>query len=109
MPNNQLKWTMKKDGIFQTKKTGRRHNPQPENVIILRRYYSTLKRDKSYKKRVTTLKIINKKFLGVTLIWTFFSHVGAIFLKQPIYSCDIFVACRQTSLHVFYTTCLSSR
>ena len=27
MPNNQLKWTMKKDGIFhfQTKKTGRRH------------------------------------------------------------------------------------
>jgi hypothetical protein len=33
----------------------------------------------------TTLKIINRKFLGVSLIWTFFSHVGAIFfLKQPI-------------------------
>jgi hypothetical protein len=27
----------------------------------------------------TTLKIISRKFLGVSLIWTFFSHVGAIF------------------------------
>jgi hypothetical protein len=26
-----------------------------------------------------TLKIISRKFLGVSLIWTFFSHVGAIF------------------------------
>jgi hypothetical protein len=26
----------------------------------------------------TTLKIISRKFLGVSLIWTFFSHVGAI-------------------------------
>jgi len=25
------------------------------------------------------LKIISRKFLGVSLIWTFFSHVGAIF------------------------------
>jgi hypothetical protein len=32
----------------------------------------------------TTLKIISRKFLGVSLIWTFFSHVGAIFFKQPI-------------------------
>jgi hypothetical protein len=24
------------------------------------------------------------QFLGVSLIWTFFSHVGAIFFKQPI-------------------------
>jgi hypothetical protein len=29
----------------------------------------------------TTLKIINRKFLRVSLIWTFFSHVGAIFFK----------------------------
>ena len=28
-----------------------------------------------------TLKIISRKFLGVSLIWTFFSHVGAIFFK----------------------------
>ena len=34
----------------------------------------------------TTLKIISRKFLGVSLIWTFFSHVGAIFFKQPICS-----------------------
>jgi hypothetical protein len=33
----------------------------------------------------TTLKIISRKFLGVSLIWTFFSHVGAIFfLNSPI-------------------------
>ena len=32
----------------------------------------------------TTLKIISRKFLGVSLIWTFFSHVGTIFFKQPI-------------------------
>jgi hypothetical protein len=35
------------------KKTYTLYNPQPENVIILRRYYSTLKRDKSYKKCVS--------------------------------------------------------
>jgi hypothetical protein len=29
----------------------------------------------------TTLKIISRKFLGVSLIWTFFSHVGAIFYE----------------------------
>jgi hypothetical protein len=31
----------------------------------------------------TTLKIISRKSLGVSLIWTFFSHVGAIFLNSP--------------------------
>jgi hypothetical protein len=30
----------------------------------------------------TTLKIISRKFLGVSLIWTFFSHVGAIFFYE---------------------------
>jgi hypothetical protein len=29
----------------------------------------------------TTLKIISRKFLEVSLIWTFFSHVGAIFYE----------------------------
>jgi hypothetical protein len=29
----------------------------------------------------TTLKIISRKFLEVSLIWTFFSHVGAIFFE----------------------------
>ena len=33
----------------------------------------------------TTLKIISRKFLGVSLIWTFSSHVGAIcFMKRPL-------------------------
>ena len=38
----------------------------------------------------TTLQIISRKFLGVSLIWTFFSHVGAIFFKQPITDCNTF-------------------
>jgi hypothetical protein len=33
----------------------------------------------SFTSMYTTLKIISRKFLGVSLIWTFFSHVGAIF------------------------------
>ena len=33
----------------------------------------------SFASMYTTLKIISRKFLGVSLIWTFFSHVGAIF------------------------------
>ena len=40
----------------------------------------------SFTPMYTTLKIISRKFLGVSLIWTFFSHVGAIFfMKQPVY------------------------
>ena len=35
----------------------------------------------SFTSMYTTLKIINRKFLGVSLIWTFFSHVGAIFFE----------------------------
>ena len=33
----------------------------------------------------TTLKIISRKFLGVSLIWTFFSHGGAIFFETALY------------------------
>jgi hypothetical protein len=32
----------------------------------------------------TTLKIISRKFLGVSLIWTFFSHVGVIFYEKTL-------------------------
>jgi hypothetical protein len=32
----------------------------------------------------TTLKIISRKFLGVSLTWTFFSHVGAIFYETAL-------------------------
>jgi len=39
----------------------------------------------SFTSMYTTLKIISRKFLGASLIWTFFSHVGAIFFKQPIW------------------------
>jgi hypothetical protein len=35
----------------------------------------------SFTSMYTTLKIISRKFLGVSLIWTFFSHVGAIFYE----------------------------
>ena len=38
----------------------------------------------SFTSMYTTLKIISRKFLGVSLIWTFYSHVGAIFMKQPL-------------------------
>ena len=42
----------------------------------------------SFTSMYTTLKIISRKFLGANLIWTFFSHVGAIFepffFKQPL-------------------------
>jgi hypothetical protein len=38
-----------------------------------------LQYDIEQEKMYTTLKIISRKFLGVNLIWTFFSHVGAIF------------------------------
>jgi hypothetical protein len=31
------------------------------------------------------LKNISRKFLGVSLIWTFFSHVGAIFFLNSPY------------------------
>jgi hypothetical protein len=32
----------------------------------------------------TTLKIISRKFLEVSLIWTFFSHVGAIIYETAL-------------------------
>ena len=41
----------------------------------------------SFTSMYTTLKIISRKFLGVSLIWTFFSHVGTwshFFFKKPI-------------------------
>ena len=39
----------------------------------------------SFTSMYATLKIISRKFLGVSLILTFFSHVGAIFFKQPLF------------------------
>ena len=39
----------------------------------------------SFTSMYTTLKIISRKFLGVSLIWTFFSHVGAIFFLNIPY------------------------
>ena len=38
----------------------------------------------SFTSMYTTLKIISRKFLGVSLIWTFFSHVGAIFYETAL-------------------------
>ena len=38
----------------------------------------------SFTSMYTTLKIISRKFLGVNLIWTFFSHVGAIFYETAL-------------------------
>lgn len=58
-PDNSLKWTFLRDGVycFQTKTNGKKtytpYNPQPENIVTIHRYYSTLKRDNSYKRRVS--------------------------------------------------------
>ena len=38
----------------------------------------------SFTSMYTTLKIISRKFLGVSLIWTFFAHVGAIFYETTL-------------------------
>ena len=38
----------------------------------------------SFTSMYTTLKIITIKFLGVSLIWAFFSHVGAIFYETAL-------------------------
>ena len=40
----------------------------------------------SFTSMYTTLKIISRKSLGVSLIWTFFSHVGAIFFLNSPYT-----------------------
>jgi len=41
----------------------------------------------SFTSMYTTLKIISRKFLGVRLIWTFFTHVGAIFYETAHIDC----------------------
>ena len=38
----------------------------------------------SFTSMYTTLEIITRKFLGVSLIWTLFSHVGAIFYESAL-------------------------
>ena len=38
----------------------------------------------SFTSMYTTLKIISRKILGVSLIWTFYSHVGAIFYETAL-------------------------
>lgn len=69
MPDNKLKWTIKKDDLFhfQTKKSGKKfytpYSPQPENVVTLHRYYATLKRDKLYKKRVSWFESIPEVYV----------------------------------------------
>jgi molybdopterin-guanine dinucleotide biosynthesis protein A len=40
------------------------HSPQTENVITLRGYYSTLKRDKSHKKRVSWFDDMREQYLS---------------------------------------------
>ena len=44
----------------------------------------------SFTSMYTTLKIISRKFLGVNLIWTFFSHVGAIFFLNSPYMFNVY-------------------
>ena len=56
----------------------------------------------SFTSMYTTLKIISRKFLGVSLIWTFFSHVGAIFYEtthmQWMNLVDVYLATIQCPL-----------
>ena len=55
---NVLKWTVLKNGSYCTETKSRNKkiytllNPQPDNVATLNRYYFSLKRDKSYQKRI---------------------------------------------------------
>ena len=61
LPGNVLKWTVLKNGSYryctETKSKNKQIytplNPQPDTVVTLNGYYTSLKRDKSYKKRIS--------------------------------------------------------
>ena len=56
----------------------------------------------SFTSMYTTLKNISRKFLGVSLIWTFFSHVGAIFfLNSPYQSWPVFLSTSWSQFEIF--------
>ena len=68
MPDNSLKWTVQKDGLFcketqvKGKKTYVPYDPQPKDVVTIHRYYTSLKREKSYKKRVSWFENLPDQF-----------------------------------------------
>jgi hypothetical protein len=68
MPDNTLKWTIKQGEVYyyQTKSKGKKahkaYNPQPDQVITIHRYYTSLKRDKSYNKRVNWFSNLPQQF-----------------------------------------------
>jgi hypothetical protein len=56
----------------------------------------------------TTLKIISRKFLGVSLIWNFFSHVGAIFYETALNGSGELQSC-QTKEYKIGICCFSAK
>jgi hypothetical protein len=76
LPGNVLKRTVLKNGSYryctETKSKNKQIytplNPQPDTVVTLNRYYSSLKRDKSYKKRISWFSNIPETFTDRTNI-----------------------------------------
>ena len=72
--DNCLKFTIKKDNMyyFEKKSKGKKkltlYDPQPERVVTLHRYYTVLKRDKTYKKRVSWFSNIPPEFKNVAVV-----------------------------------------
>ena len=75
--NNSLKWVALKNNIYCIKKVVNKKttfvplNPQPEHVLTVHRYYTLLKGNHGYKKRVTTMQsnsILYSKLNSLALI-----------------------------------------
>lgn len=68
MPDNTPEWTIKQGEVYcyQIKSRGKTvytpYNPQPDQGITMHRYYTSLKRDKSYKKRVNWFSNLPQQF-----------------------------------------------
>lgn len=81
LSGNVLKWTVLKNVSYCTETKSKNKkiytplNPQPDTVVTLNRYYSSLKRDKSYKKRISWFSKMPKTSTGHSNI-TIFEYIG---------------------------------
>ena len=68
MSDNTLKWTVQKNDMYcferqvKGKKTYIQYDPQPKHVVTIHRYYTSLKREKTYKKRVSWFENLPDSF-----------------------------------------------
>ncbi|CAG2256893.1 unnamed protein product [Mytilus edulis] len=68
MSDNTLKWTVQKNDMYcferqvKGKKTYIQYDPQPKHVVTIHRYYTSLKREKTYKKRVSWFENLPDRF-----------------------------------------------